>query len=94
MKSATVARVILIAVIALVVVYICDYAVLRIRISRGGANAGFGSVAIVYGAALKDGRASLFTDQPQLETCVHSVFPHMGYPTCWYTSKHSVQIVN
>ncbi len=81
-------------VFALCAVYVCDYALLRIRIERGGVNAALGSVTVVYGAALKNGRATLFTDQPQLETCVHSIFPHLGYLPCWYASKHAVQIVN
>jgi len=87
-------RILLAAVIALCAVYVCDYAVLRIRMSRGGSYAALGSVTVVYGAALKDGRATLFTDQPQLQTCVHSIFPHLGYSPCWYASKHPVQIVN
>ena len=87
-------RVLVAAVIALFAVYVCDYIVLRIRMARGGPNAALGSVTVVYGAALKDGRATLFTDQPQLETCVHSIFPHLGYSPCWYASRHPVQIVN
>ena len=83
------------AVIAAVcALYVGDYVVLRVRIARGGSNAALGSVTVVYGTALKDGRASLFTDQPQLETCVHSIFPHLEYPTCWYASRHSVQLIN
>ena len=86
-------RILLAAVFALCAIYVCDYVVLRVRMARG-ANAGLGSVQVVYGAALKDGRATLFTDQPQIETCVRSIFPHLGYSPCWYASKHAVQIVN
>jgi hypothetical protein len=27
-------------------------------------------------------------------TCVHSLFPHMGYQPCWYLSRHSEQRTN
>jgi len=86
-------RAAIVAIVALCAVYVGDYVVLRVRMARN-ANAALGSVQVVYGAALKDGRATLFTDQPQSETCVRSIFPHLGYSPCWYASKHAVQIVN
>ena len=88
-------RVVLIAVVALCGAYLCDYAVLRYRIAHSaGANSALGTVTILYGAPLKDGKVEVFTDQPQLKVCVHSIFPHLGYPTCWYARSHAVQIVN
>jgi hypothetical protein len=88
-------RVLLIAVIVLCVVYLCDYGVLRYRIAHSaGANSALGTVTILYGAPLKDGKVEVFTDQPQLGACVHSLFPHLGYPTCWHARSHAVQIAN
>ena len=88
-------RVLLISVVALCVVYLCDYGVLRHRIAHSaGANSALGTVTVLYGAPLKDGKVEVFTDQPQPQACVRSIFPHLGYPTCWYARSHAVQIVN
>ncbi|HXX43487.1 MAG TPA: hypothetical protein VEJ38_02075 [Candidatus Acidoferrales bacterium] len=88
-------RVFLIAIVALCVVYLCDYGVLRFRIAHSaGANSALGTVTVLYGAPLKDGKVEVFTDQPQLKACVRSIFPHLGYSPCWYASRHPVQIVN
>jgi hypothetical protein len=84
----------LILLVALCVLYTGDYAVLRIRMVRGGAGAVTQSVTVIYGAALKDGRINLFTDQPQSETCVRSIFPHLGYDPCWYAQRHPVKVIS
>jgi len=33
----------------------------------------------------------IFTDEPQTETCVHSLFPHDGYRACWYIPHGAVK---
>jgi hypothetical protein len=71
--------------------YAADYAVLQYKMKKdNGANA-LGSVTSYYGTALKDGKMEIFTDQPQVETCVHSLFPHSGYRPCWYASRNNVK---
>lgn len=81
-----------VAVLASVVlVYLCDYAVLRLRLSRNNGAGALGTVTSYYGTALKDGRQEIFTDQPQTETCVRSLFPHCGMRPCWYASRNTVK---
>jgi len=83
-----------IAVVALgtfAVVYAADYALLQYKMSKNDGADALGSVTSYYGAALKDGKMEIFTDQPQLETCVHSLFPHSGYRPCWYASRNNVK---
>jgi hypothetical protein len=48
-------------------------------------------VTSYYGTALKDGKMEIFTDQPQVETCAHSLFPHSGYRPCWYAARNNVK---
>lgn len=41
----------------------------------------------------KDGRAEFAFAEPQSVTCVHSIFPHLGYSPCWYLKRHSQQTI-
>ena len=84
----------LIAVLALfVVIYVCDYGLLRYRMSRNNGADAVGTVTSYYGTALKDGKLEIFTDQPQTESCVHSLFPHSGMRPCWYASRNNVKTI-
>jgi hypothetical protein len=86
-------RALIAVAIVLVVAYLCDYIALRIRMARGGANAGLDQVAVLYGTPLKDGRVEVFADQPQTQTCVLAIFPHLGYSPCWYVRQHANKLV-
>lgn len=87
-------RALLIAVVALCLFYVCDYGVLRYRMARGGSDAALGTVTVLYGAPLKDGKVRVFSDQPETDTCVRSIFPHLGYAPCWYARSHAIKIAN
>ena len=78
-------RIAIIAGTIFVVVYAADYALLKMR----GNNA-LGTVTSYYGTPTKDGKMEIFTDQPQTETCVHSLFPHLGYRPCWYAGRNNI----
>ncbi|MFZ3332484.1 MAG: hypothetical protein WA197_17750 [Candidatus Acidiferrales bacterium] len=83
-----------VAVLAsLVIVYACDYGLLRFRMSRTNGAGALGTVTSYYGTALKDGKLEIFTDQPQTETCVRSLFPHSGMRPCWYASRNNVKTI-
>jgi hypothetical protein len=71
--------------------YAADYAVLQLKMNKNNGAEALGSVTSYYGTALKDGKMEIFTDQPQVETCVHSLFPHSGYRPCWYASRNNVK---
>ena len=82
------------AVVALVaLVYVCDYGVLRFRMSRNNGAGALGTVTSYYSTALKDGKLEIFTDQPQAETCVRSLFPHSGMRPCWYASRNNLKTI-
>ena len=79
------------AIAALAILYAADYAIFQYNLSKNGAAAALGTVTSYYGTALKDGKMEIFTDQPQTETCAHSLFPHAGYRPCWYASRNNVK---
>jgi hypothetical protein len=78
------------ALAALVLLYVIDYALLRHKMANADQSVAFGTITSFYGTATKGGKMEIFTDQPQTETCVHSLFPHSGYRACWYISRGSV----
>jgi len=82
------------AALALGALYLADYLVLRYHIARGGLGAATATVTILYGTPLKNGEVSIFWDQPQTETCIRSMFPHLGYPPCWYAKRHATKIIS
>jgi hypothetical protein len=79
------------AVALFVVTYACDYALLRYKMNTNGGAAALGTVTSYYGTALKNGKMEIFTDQPQVESCVHSLFPHVGLRPCWYARRNTLR---
>jgi len=86
-------RTLVATIIALGTLYLADYATLRYRIARGGLAAATGTVTILYGTPLKNGQVDIFWDQPATETCVRSIFPHLGYLPCWYARGHATKLI-
>jgi len=84
----------LLAALALGALYLADYIALRYRMARGGLGAATATVTVLYGTPLKNGEVSIFWDQPQTETCVRSMFPHLGYPPCWYAMRHTTKMIS
>ena len=82
------------AILALGALYLIDYMALRYRIGRDGLGAATATVTILYGTPLKNGEVSIFWDQPQTETCTRSIFPHLGYPPCWYAKRHATKMIS
>jgi hypothetical protein len=76
-----------------IVLYLGDYAVLKVRASSGNGSSAFAAIPITVGTPMKDGRVQIFTSDAQTETCVHSLFPHFGYRPCWYVKQHQMQLI-
>jgi hypothetical protein len=81
-----------IAVTVFALLYAGDYVLLSRKMHGADQSAAFGAITSYYGTATKGGKMEIFTDQPQIETCVHSLFPHSGYRACWYISGGVKQI--
>jgi hypothetical protein len=79
---------------ALCVAYVVDFALARYRMA-GNHNA-FGSVTIDrYSAIAEKANKTEFNYLgSENRTCLHSLFPHAGYPPCWYARRHTQQRID
>ncbi|HEX8816374.1 MAG TPA: hypothetical protein VF753_12810 [Terriglobales bacterium] len=75
-----------------VVIYGLDYVVLRFR---GKTQLGSVVVTPAYVIHEKSGPMSDKTEysfgDPVAQTCVNSIFPHLGYSPCWYLQRNPQQ---
>jgi hypothetical protein len=76
-------------IVALVVVYVCDWAVWRVRVARGG---GMGSVAVssIVVMPLKDNKEEYDWGGTADVSCSRSIFPQAGSGACWWLRRHNV----
>ncbi len=74
--------------------YAADYGVLRIRIATGGTPFGKVTVRPLYAVPQKNNRTEYLAGDAQDQTCVHSLFPHLGDSPCWYLERHKEQLVD
>jgi hypothetical protein len=76
-------------VILALLTYVGDYLSVRYRIPKG--HDAFSNVTIqpYYAIHEKNGRTEYDYAQPQIQVCVHSIFPHFGYTPCWYVNRHT-----
>ena len=68
--------------------YVGDYAILRYRVAAN--RAPFGNVAVrsYYAVQEKNNKTEYVFKSLEDQTCVHSLFPHLGCPPCWYLNRH------
>ena len=74
--------------------FVADYAILRYRIATNKNPYGKVTVLVYFATPLKNGRLEYDFQQPQDQTCVNALYPHMGMQPCWYLSRHREQRVN
>ena len=87
-------RVLTIVLVMLVAVYLGDDLSLRYRIPRNREPLGAVTVQRYDAIEEKNNKTEFDFENPITVTCVHSLFPHMGYQPCWYLSRHSEQRIN
>jgi len=85
------AAVLLSALSLTILAYGTDYAVFRYRVSSN--REPYGQVTVIpYDAVQqKSGKTQFIFNPPQVQTCVHALFPHAGYAPCWYLQGHTDQ---
>ena len=83
-------RVLMIAATSVLLLYVGDGIALRLRHDQ------LGSVTVERYDAIpeKNGKTEFQFEPPIAQTCAHSLFPHRGYPACWYLKKHSEQRID
>jgi hypothetical protein len=80
-------------VVLLLVVYVGDYVVVRVRIAKQLDPYGIVQVQRSYAVTMKNGKPEYFFEPPADQTCVNSIFPHFGYSPCWLLSRRKIQQV-
>jgi hypothetical protein len=75
---------------------LCGADDLSVRYGIPGARQRFGTVTVQRYDAIseKSNRTEFIFESPLTLTCVHSLFPHLGYQPCWYLSRHTEQRIN
>jgi hypothetical protein len=81
------------AVVLVATLYVSDDLFVRYRVAHRGTQDPLEAMRFYYATVLKNGKLEVFYDQPQVEVCVHSLFPHLGYRPCWYVSRTKVKVV-
>lgn len=75
--------------------YAGDYIWLRYRMNETSAGTALGAVEVrrYWEIPNKNGKFEYSFDPPFMQTCVHSLFPHLGYSPCWYVNREKLQRV-
>jgi hypothetical protein len=76
--------------ILLVLAYVADYIQLRSSENRTSTV----SIKRYYAVGLKNGKTEMYYAEPENETCVNSIFPHLGYSPCWYLRRHNMREIS
>jgi hypothetical protein len=86
-------RALIVALLLLLALYVGDYVVVRVRIAKRIDPYGVVQVRRSYAVTMKNGKPEYFFESPADQTCIHSLFPHFGYPPCWYLRRRTTQQV-
>ena len=91
-------RILVLAILLSVVLYLGDYLILRYRIWRNHNPYGTVTVEILYAISQKSTPGTNKTEYQsggfQNQTCVNSLFPHFGYSPCWYLRHRTQKTIN
>jgi hypothetical protein len=82
------------AFLLLAAAYLADYAVLRFRLATNRGATSSVTVRPVYAVPQKNRSTEFLLGDPEDQTCVNSLFPHMGDSPCWYLRSHKEQQIN
>lgn len=82
-------RVFIGSLLAFAVLYAGDYLLLRYRIARNQAPFGTVTVRPYYAVPRKDHKIEFMFQDPEDDTCVNSLFPHLGDSPCWYLRRNT-----
>ena len=84
-------RVALLVLLAMAGLYAGDYLSARYRIPGNRPTLGSVQVQTFYAVRQKDGRIEYLLGGAEAQTCLRSLFPHLGYTPCWYLTRHSTK---
>jgi len=81
--------VVLIVVAAAALLYAGDFAWFEYRVLKPKPNDPFETLTVHYATDVKGGKVEVF-EEPQLQICIHSIFPHRGYRPCWRFNRSGI----
>ena len=84
-------RILLALAASFCVLYAGDYLSVHYRIPNNRPQFGVVQVRRSYAIPQKNGRLQYTFDPPENQTCVESLFPHLGYTPCLYLRRHARQ---
>jgi hypothetical protein len=87
-------RIFLGLIAAIIGIYVLDAIQVRIRLATGGPSKAYDTVTVLYAAGLKGSKMEIYADAPVQETCSRTLFPQMGYKTCWYVRGHTTELLD
>lgn len=76
------------------VVYLADYGVLRYRVAANRNPFDTVTVQTLYALHKRRGMADYVPGDAIPETCVNSLFPHLGDRPCWWVRRHAEKQVD
>ena len=77
-------RLALAVVLLAALTYAGDYLAVRMRMASDRAPFDTMEIQRLLAIRLKSGRYEIMLDDPEMQRCVHALFPHLGYQPCWY----------
>lgn len=89
-----VVRSLLAVLLGFALLYAADYLLLRYRVAANRNPYGTVTVQPYYAVPRKDHKTEFLFDDPQDQTCVHSLFPHFGDSPCWYLNRNQQKRIN
>jgi hypothetical protein len=81
-------RAFLAVVLSAATIWIGDYLVLRVRVATNSNAFGTVTVQPYYAVPQKNHREEYMLSDPEDDTCVNSLLPHLGDDPCWYLRRH------
>jgi hypothetical protein len=79
--------------LALAVLYAGDYLSARYRLPGDRQTLGSVEVKTMWAIKQKDGRIDYELGDTETQTCLRSLFPHLGYTPCWYLTGHARKVI-
>jgi hypothetical protein len=86
-------RVVRFALLGLAVLYIGDYISALYRLPGNRQTLGTVQVQTLWAIKQKDGRIDYELGDRVTQTCLVSLFPHLGYSPCWYVRGHTQKVI-
>lgn len=87
----TIARLAVGIVIAVLLVYAADAVWVRLRMANHQDPTSAIQVRITYAIPQKNGRIAYSKGDTESQSCVRSLFPHLGLDPCWYVERHTTK---